>query len=98
MMNAISANLSSMRKGRAMALLGAAVGVAATGLLLFRRSPGERAREAGIGSAVRSDEGLIRSAGPDGMRTPPERWSKTDQAIDESFPASDPPGHSPPPR
>jgi hypothetical protein len=36
----------------------------------------------------------VRSAGPEGMRTEdcPE-WDKVDQAIDESFPASDPPGH-----
>lgn len=30
------------------------------------------------------------SAGPDSMRDPPKTWSKTDQAVDESFPASDP--------
>lgn len=33
----------------------------------------------------------IRDAGPENMATPPERWSKTDEALDESFPASDPP-------
>ena len=39
--------------------------------------------------------GAARSAGPDAMRDPPEDWEKTDQASDESFPASDPPGISP---
>lgn len=33
----------------------------------------------------------VRSAGPEAMRDPPENWDKTDQAVDESFPASDPP-------
>jgi hypothetical protein len=33
----------------------------------------------------------VRDAGPKAMENPPGRWSKTDQALDESFPASDPP-------
>jgi len=34
----------------------------------------------------------IRPAGPDGMRDRPRRpWTGVDQALDESFPASDPP-------
>jgi hypothetical protein len=39
--------------------------------------------------------GAARSAGPDAMRDPPADWSRTDQASDESFPASDPPAVSP---
>jgi len=35
-----------------------------------------------------------RSAGPEGMRDDlPDDWDKVDQAIDESFPASDPPAY-----
>ncbi|MFC3097994.1 hypothetical protein [Alteraurantiacibacter palmitatis] len=34
----------------------------------------------------------VRDAGPDAMTNPPQQgWSKVDQRIDESFPASDPP-------
>ena len=36
----------------------------------------------------------VRSAGPDAMRDRPRRrWDRVDQAVDESFPASDPPSH-----
>ncbi|MBT0668771.1 hypothetical protein HT136_10375 [Novosphingobium profundi] len=31
----------------------------------------------------------IRDAGPANMRSAPKSWSKTDEALDETFPASD---------
>ena len=34
----------------------------------------------------------VRHAGPEAMRSDPPQWDKADQASDESFPASDPPG------
>jgi len=33
----------------------------------------------------------VRDAGPDAMKHPPKKWDETDEASDESFPASDPP-------
>ena len=38
-----------------------------------------------------TEPGDVRNAGPDAMRDKPEDWDETDQALDESFPASDPP-------
>jgi hypothetical protein len=35
----------------------------------------------------------VRNAGPDAMRDDGGNWDKVDQALDESFPASDPPAH-----
>ncbi len=33
----------------------------------------------------------VRNAGPDAMRSDVDDWDKVDEAVDESFPASDPP-------
>jgi hypothetical protein len=41
-----------------------------------------------------ADPGYVRPAGPKEMQLPlRRRWSRTDEEIDESFPASDPPGN-----
>lgn len=37
----------------------------------------------------------VRHAGTGGMASDPEDWDKHDEAVDESFPASDPPSVSP---
>ena len=44
---------------------------------------------------IAGQSGAARSAGPEAMRDPPQDWEKTDQASDESFPASDPPAVNP---
>lgn len=35
----------------------------------------------------------VRAAGPAEMRDRPRRWTRLDEELDESFPASDPPGN-----
>jgi len=44
---------------------------------------------------IAGQSGAARSAGPEAMRDPPADWERTDQASDESFPASDPPAVNP---
>jgi hypothetical protein len=67
------------------------VGLLAAIIYRISRRSDQVASDSG-GAAVREGEGLVRSAGPEGMRSETRReWTKTDEASDESFPASDPP-------
>ncbi|MBX7501395.1 hypothetical protein K3181_08075 [Qipengyuania sp. YG27] len=44
--------------------------------------------------AANQGDAAVRDAGPGAMRDKPDGdWSKTDEASDESFPASDPPAN-----
>jgi hypothetical protein len=67
----------------------AAVGVSALLARWFRSQP--PVPVAGVQPAPPK----VRSAGPEAMQSPPPRWDDHDQALDESFPASDPPGLTP---
>jgi hypothetical protein len=81
----------------------AAAGLGYYAVQLLRRRGGWRWRGSDVpraGSAALAGEGAegavghtgaARDAGANQMRDPPERWSATDEAVDESFPASDPP-------
>ena len=66
--------------------LGYAVWRAVTG------NPG-KLQHAGFAAGETDGENFakIRNAGAESMRSDPPKWDKQDQAIDESFPASDPP-------
>ena len=50
---------------------------------------GKAAFAAGEGASGNATQ--VRNAGAQSMRDEPRRWSATDEASDESFPASDPP-------
>lgn len=61
----------------------------AVGYALYKYVNKEKeAQEAPTGT---SNFAHVRDAGPDTFTGTQKGWSKTDEAIDESFPASDPP-------
>lgn len=67
----------------------------ATAYALYRYARNQRQHEGRVAFASGETKGdnfaKVRNAGPEGMRSDPPEWDKTDQASDESFPASDPP-------
>lgn len=68
----------------------------AAGYLAYRYITRERAEHEGrVAFASGETDGAnfakVRNAGPQAMRSDPPKWDKTDEASDESFPASDPP-------
>lgn len=66
----------------------------ATGYALSRRRQPPQHNAAFAGDQANGGHAPVRDAGPEAMRDPPTRpWSGVDQASDESFPASDPPGN-----
>lgn len=44
------------------------------------------------GNSMEGTQLPVRDAGPEAMKDPPPEWDDIDEAADESFPASDPPG------
>jgi len=73
----------------------AALGGLAYGLWhLLRGKPQHPPAAFAHGQAGHGHTNPVRDAGPHAMRDEPNRpWTKTDEEIDESFPASDPPGN-----
>ncbi|WP_454598204.1 hypothetical protein [Qipengyuania sp. SM2507] len=52
-----------------------------------------RIDENGVAFAKGQPDGRVRDSGPNATTTNEKNWSKTDEEIDESFPASDPPAN-----
>ena len=70
--------------------------VGAAGYAIYRASQNRNAESPHTafadGEATDHNFSQVRSAGVEGMRSDPKHWDRIDQASDESFPASDPPG------
>jgi hypothetical protein len=87
------------RKKTIAAGIGAAA-AAVAGLLLGRRWLARDEHDPAHAPAIKHRRppgpvgytGSARPAGPEAMRDPPNEWTDEDEALDESFPASDPPG------
>lgn len=73
-------------------LLGA-IGLMGAGALLARSLGDKRVATSPVEEPTAPPIGDVRDAGADAMQNPPRRWEKHDEALDESFPASDPPGN-----
>lgn len=58
-----------------------------------RPTPGDRAQ-----SELEAEQGhlFIRPSGPEATHDKEQAWDQVDEAIDESFPSSDPPAYSTP--
>jgi hypothetical protein len=56
-----------------------------------RRPPGTAAFKDGQPAGPPEADVQIRPAGPSAQREKPKEWDRVDEAVDESFPASDPP-------
>jgi hypothetical protein len=71
----------------------AVAGAIGYGLYRFANGQDGRLQHAGFAPGETDGENFakVRNAGPDAMRSDPPKWDRTDEASDESFPASDPP-------
>jgi hypothetical protein len=70
--------------------LGALAGLFLLGRAILREARGPQ--PSAVPLPAPDDDEPIRPAGRKKMHNPPRNWDEVDEASDESFPASDPPG------
>ena len=64
------------------------------GYKYYEKSQNERNEAFADGQGGPDPDEQVRNAGPEAMADTPRReWTKTDEELDESFPASDPPAN-----
>ncbi|MBC7769219.1 MAG: hypothetical protein H7124_10570 [Phycisphaerales bacterium] len=69
-------------------ILGAAALVGG-GVLAYRAM--KKRKQESTGDQLHAPMPNVRDAGAENMATPPQKWTRTDQRSDQSFPASDSP-------
>ena len=71
----------------------AVAGAVGYGLYRYANANSGKLQHAGFAPGETDGENFakVRNAGPEAMRSDPPKWDQQDQALDESFPASDPP-------
>ncbi len=68
--------------------------VGAIGYFGYKKYKESQIDENGVAFAKGQPDGSHRDSGPSAMGDKPEgKWTKTDEELDESFPASDPPAN-----
>jgi len=91
-----SAGGTKLKTAAAVAGIGAVCAAAVGALLRWRQSQSEDdhvpapALKHGSVPGPIGASGNVRPAGRGAMRDPPAEWDKVDEAVDESYPASDP--------
>ena len=65
----------------------------AIGYFGYKKYKESQVDENGVAFAKGEPDGAFRNAGPEATTTKEKNWSKTDEELDETYPASDPPAN-----